>query len=70
MQYAPDQALKTLPALLNDPAERERLLTLLDKLSTDEHVLGSQPTPDQAAMLARIRAALAGKPERIRRAAG
>ncbi|AGW93835.1 poly(3-hydroxyalkanoate) synthetase [Ralstonia pickettii DTP0602] len=70
VQYAPDQALKTLPALLNDPAERERLLTLLDKLSTDEHVLGSQPTPDQAAMLARIRAALAGKPERIRRAAG
>jgi hypothetical protein len=43
---------------------------LLDKLSTDERVLGSQPTPEQAATLARIRAVLARKPEPVRRAAG
>ncbi|KWR90616.1 DUF3141 domain-containing protein [Cupriavidus sp. IDO] len=70
VQRAPDQSIRTLPALLHDPADRERLLTLLDKLSTDEHLLGSQRTPEQAAMLARIRAALAGKPEPVRRAAG
>ncbi|MGO4809482.1 DUF3141 domain-containing protein [Cupriavidus sp. 2MCAB6] len=69
VQHAPEQALETLAVLLQDPADRERLLTLLDKLSADERVLGSKPTAEQVAMLARIRRAAAGKPERVRRPA-
>ncbi|MGO4330590.1 MULTISPECIES: DUF3141 domain-containing protein [unclassified Cupriavidus] len=69
VRYAPEQALETLPVLLQDPADRERLLALLDKLSADARVLGSKPTAEQVAMLARIRTTLAGKPERARRAA-
>lgn len=54
----PDQAVATLPALLADPADRERLLTLVDKLTVDRRVLAAGPTAEQAAMVARIRATL------------
>jgi hypothetical protein len=69
VRYAAERAMETLPVLLQDPADRERLLTLLDKLSADERVLGSKPTAEQVAMLARVRKTLAEKPERLRRAA-
>ncbi|WER49163.1 DUF3141 domain-containing protein [Cupriavidus sp. WKF15] len=65
--YAPEQALQTLPLLLRDSADRERLQALAEKLRADERVLGSQPTPEQAAMLERIRSVLSVKPERPRR---
>jgi hypothetical protein len=56
----PDKAVSTLPELLEDPADRERFLTLLDKVSVDRRVLKSAPTAEQAAMAARIRALLEG----------
>lgn len=61
VRYAPEQALATLPTLLAEDADRERLLTLLERVAADERVLRANPTAEQAAMLERIRAALGGK---------
>lgn len=68
-RYDPEQAFGTLPTLLADRADRERLLTLLDKVMADERVQTAQPTPEQVAMLQRIRAVLSGRPVRERRLA-
>ena len=67
--YEMEQALGTLPALLPNRADRDRLLTLLDKLLADERVVRAKPTPEQLAMVDRIRAVLSGKPVRERRLA-
>jgi hypothetical protein len=61
-RYEPEQAMLTLPVLLRDPADRARLLTLLDKLLADPRVQAVQPTPEQLSMLERIRAVLAKPP--------
>jgi pimeloyl-ACP methyl ester carboxylesterase len=58
VKYEPDRALDTLPELVKDPADRERLLTLLERLLTDPRVQQQQPTAEQLAMLGRIRRAL------------
>jgi pimeloyl-ACP methyl ester carboxylesterase len=58
VKYEPDLALETLPELLKDPADRERLLTLLERVVTDERVQKQRPTSEQLAMLARIRKVL------------
>ncbi len=58
VKYEPDQAVETLPDLLKDPADRERLLTFLERLLADERVQSQRPTPEQFAMLARIRKVL------------
>ncbi len=67
--YAPEQALETLPVLLRDKSDRDRLQSLAEKLRADERLLGTTPTAEQAAMLARIRTVLSVKPERPGRAA-
>jgi hypothetical protein len=54
----PDMAVESLPALLSGPGDRERLLTLLERLLADKRVQGIQPTATQQAMLARIHAVL------------
>jgi len=59
--FEPEQAIATLPKLLADPADRQRLLGLLEKLMTDERVLSTRPTEGQLAMLERIRLVLAPK---------
>jgi pimeloyl-ACP methyl ester carboxylesterase len=51
----PEQAVATLPALLEDAAERERLLGLIDKLTVDRRVLQAEPTEAQRDMVERIR---------------
>jgi len=58
VKYEPDRAIDTLPELLKEPADRERLLTLLERLLTDPRVQQQQPTAAQVAMLGRIRRAL------------
>ncbi len=58
VKYEPDRAIDTLPDLLREPADRERLLTLLERLLTDQRVQQQQPTAAQIAMLGRIRRAL------------
>jgi pimeloyl-ACP methyl ester carboxylesterase len=65
--YEPDMAIATLPALLPQREDRERLLTLLDRLADDPRVRHEGLTPGQRAMHERIRNTL-GAPARARRA--
>jgi pimeloyl-ACP methyl ester carboxylesterase len=58
VRYEPEQALATLPVLLGDADDRQKLLTLLDRLVEDERVQSTAPTEAQLAMLERIRAVL------------
>ncbi|MBK6008284.1 DUF3141 domain-containing protein [Ramlibacter ginsenosidimutans] len=55
VRYAPEQAIATLPRLLPERPDRERFLSLLQRLLADERVQGMQPSPEQFAMLERIR---------------
>jgi pimeloyl-ACP methyl ester carboxylesterase len=66
-RYEPEKALATLPSLLTERADRERLLTLLDKVLKDERVQRTQPTAEQLASLDRVQTVLVGKPARERR---
>ena len=60
-----DRALATLPALLARPADREKLLALLDRLLADRRVQHVEPSPEQLAMLARIRSVLERRPQPV-----
>jgi pimeloyl-ACP methyl ester carboxylesterase len=52
-----ERALATLPDLL-DLEERERLLTLIDRVVTDSRVLAQKPTAEQMHMVERVRSVL------------
>ncbi len=69
VRYAPEQALATLPGLVADRADRERLLAFFEKLFTDERLLTMRPTAEQRAMLRRIGDLLGIAPARRRRIA-
>jgi pimeloyl-ACP methyl ester carboxylesterase len=58
VHYEPQKALETLPSLLPAAHDRERLLTLLDRVLSDKRVQRIQPTPGQKAMVARIHSVL------------
>jgi len=58
VRYEPEKAMETLPALLSERADRDRLLTLLDRLLADKRVQAVQPSAEQVAALGRIRAVL------------
>jgi pimeloyl-ACP methyl ester carboxylesterase len=59
VRYEPEQALATLPRLLSQPGDRQKMLTLLDTLLADERFLrGFRPTDGQLAVLERIRGVL------------
>jgi pimeloyl-ACP methyl ester carboxylesterase len=57
-RHEPDRAVQTLAVLLAKPADRSRLLTLLDRVLADRRVQHIQPTAAQSAMLARLRRVL------------
>ena len=57
-RYEPDKAVETLPALLAKRKDRDRLLTLLERVLADKRVQRIQPSPEQTAMLTRIRRVL------------
>jgi pimeloyl-ACP methyl ester carboxylesterase len=57
-RYEPDKAIETLPALLAKRKDRDRLLTLLERVLADKRVQRIQPSPEQTAMLTRIRRVL------------
>lgn len=59
--YEHEQALRTLPDLLASPADRDRLLALLDRLKADRRVHKLEPDPQQLQMYDRIRAVLSSK---------
>jgi pimeloyl-ACP methyl ester carboxylesterase len=58
VRYEPERAIQTLPMLLSDAADRDRLLTLLDRLLADERIQRVKPSSEQLAMLERIRSVL------------
>ena len=68
VRYEPEQALATLPQLLADPRDRERLVTLVQRLFADERVQRAQPSAEQVAMVESIGKALAASPSAARRA--
>jgi pimeloyl-ACP methyl ester carboxylesterase len=57
-RYEPERAVETLPALLSDRKQRDRLLTLLDRVLADPRVQRIEPTTAQRAVLAKIRRVL------------
>ncbi len=58
VRYEPEQALATLPMLLDDQKDRKKLLMLIDRLAEDERILGMAPTAEQLSMVDRIRSSL------------
>lgn len=60
VRYAPDRALATLPTLLPEKSDRERFLSLLERLLADQRVQKVKPLPEQVAMLERIRTTVGG----------
>jgi hypothetical protein len=62
VDFEPEKAIETLPELLADPADRARLLELLERLHADKRVHAATTSPEQAAMLARIRRVLGTRP--------
>jgi pimeloyl-ACP methyl ester carboxylesterase len=66
VRYAPERALATLPDLLADRADRERLLTFFERLFADERLQAVRPTAEQRAMLKRIGDVLEVAPGRRR----
>ena len=61
VRYEPDKALATLPNLLSDPADRERLVTLVRRLLGDERVQRAKPSAEQMAIVERIGATLGAR---------
>jgi hypothetical protein len=57
-RYEPEEAIASLPELLRDPADRERFLTLLERIVADPRVQSVGRTDAQREMLARIRGVL------------
>ena len=76
-RYEPERAIETLPVLVAGRKDRNRLLTLLERVLADPRVLRIRPSAEQKAMLARIRSVLsaverqpAGSRRRSRHAPG
>ncbi|HSV61274.1 MAG TPA: DUF3141 domain-containing protein [Variovorax sp.] len=63
----PDAAVQTLPLLLDEQDDRERLVALLDKLMADKRLHTTAPSAAQQVMLGRIREALEMTPKPARR---
>ena len=61
-RYERDKAIQTLPVLLSARKDRQRLLTLLDRVLTDKRVQRIKPSAEQAATLASIRSVLGSVP--------
>jgi hypothetical protein len=68
-RYEPERALATLPQLLADPADRERLVTLARRLLDDERMQRVKPSTEQLDMLQDIGRTLDVEPRPRRRPA-
>jgi hypothetical protein len=58
VRYEPDAALATIPHLLHDRKDRQKLLELAEKLLADRRVQDAEPSSAQLGMLDAIRALL------------
>jgi hypothetical protein len=65
--YELEKAIATLPALLPQREDRERLLTLLDRLANDPRIRRQGLTPEQRTMVDRVRRVL-GTQARLQKA--
>jgi pimeloyl-ACP methyl ester carboxylesterase len=65
-RYEPEKAVDTLAALLANRKDRERLLSLLERVLADKRVQRIQPSAEQKAMLTRIRRVLGALERRPR----
>jgi pimeloyl-ACP methyl ester carboxylesterase len=63
-RYEPDRALTTLPRLLASADDRERFLTVLDRLLTDPRIPADRVSAKQRVMAERIHEQLDGAPSR------
>ena len=59
VRYEPEQALSTLPKLLSHHADRQKLVTLVQRLLADERIQRAKPSSEQLAMIEHIGEALA-----------
>jgi hypothetical protein len=68
VRYEPEQALATLPKLLSDRGDREKLVLLVRRLLDDERVQRAKPSSEQLAMIEHIGETLSvqAKPARRR----
>ena len=64
-RYAPDKAIATLPKLLADPRDRERLRALLERLGSDERIRRTRPTAEQVAMFTELERTIEAGPARV-----
>jgi pimeloyl-ACP methyl ester carboxylesterase len=69
VEFERQKAIETLPLLLPDAADRERLMEFFQRVLGDRRMQHVEPTPEQRATIARIRAAFEGSPTRPRLAA-
>ncbi|MDQ5946685.1 MAG: hypothetical protein QG619_2115 [Pseudomonadota bacterium] len=58
VRFEPEKALATLPQLLSDPQERQRLLKLLDAVLADKRIQKLEPTAEQKLALEHVRSVL------------
>ena len=58
VRNAPEQALTTLPKLLASKADRQRLMTFVERLMADPRLGEFKPTDEQIAMLNLLRSEL------------
>jgi pimeloyl-ACP methyl ester carboxylesterase len=61
VNYEPERAIETLPDLVADPADRARLIDVAERFLADERIQRLGATPEQLAMVARIRKVLGGR---------
>jgi pimeloyl-ACP methyl ester carboxylesterase len=66
VRYEPQRALTTLPLLLADPADRDRLIRLARRMLADERVQRNKASPEQLAMLKSIAETLHVEPAKPR----
>ncbi|HEX7271420.1 MAG TPA: DUF3141 domain-containing protein, partial [Casimicrobiaceae bacterium] len=62
VRYEREKALETLPLLVADPADRDRLITLARRLLADERVQRNKASPEQIATLKAIAGVLRVEP--------
>src|SRR5262249_52457898 len=59
VRYAREEAIKTLPQLVSDPADRERLLKVLNVVAADRRLLGRDLQPHDTEVVEAVRGVLA-----------
>jgi hypothetical protein len=64
VRYARGRAIDTLPQLLQDPADRARLMELVRRLRSDPRMLGHVPTRHDAAVMDMVMRRLGPEPAR------